>query len=611
MFEVIELPNDNPNSARLQAQFSKIQSGLSGQKNQDAVKRVIGLFDGLPQALADEMMARTSFGVDSMARLTGGISDQQKRRNLARAIFFVSDMIEWFKNGGDKLTSEKRSSQEFEGQWLVKEASTLDEELGKRLETFNTDYVDFNRTLNAEFEQKPLRVVRVLEGPALRSFLKSANEGQQLHELKDRRKPDKDESWQSFQGQSLNQHLANRHERFYRETIADKGFGSSFVSMQQLYSSMRHNFQVQWSQIIADRLSRTNELIVAAEAAHSEFSGFFADQAAQKKAQLLMVQSACTALSNHAPWPVSLIGKAGGLAAGFFQVDDHLTQSRAKEDRHYYSENQQWTRALAEDLRRAETAVHNWRTIGVRAADLPNTFNFRTVLTQASATALSEANALMARALDEEFGSTALGQEARIYRDLYDLTKGVKDEKTVLRARVDRLTRLKETQLQQVIRDIKILGSVNPVVVQRFLELQLYAAFMSSIAPEGCDISSVAVPQALIDRLNSSFHKQLVTYKSARGNQQAAKIFGSGKLPWAPGHPRHVGGLVLFFRWYEANVNAFELSVGVVTVETIEESIRSVIVEIGRHVEEHRIRGGWFGKDTAEWDLVEQALNKR
>jgi len=575
VFEVKELPPEN--SARLAPKFSKIQSGLSGQ-NQEAVERVKRVFDELEPELASEIMARTSFGVSSMARLTGGISDPQKRRNLARAIFFVSDIISYF-DGGLK---EKPSTQEFERLWSVK-ASTLDVMLQERLSAFNSACDKLNRTVNAKFEEKPKKMPIRPVGAALKSFLEGALD--------------------------LDNRVGLQRERMLRHVHEDPTKEYTEVrqartnDLRALYSNMRQNLGVEWTAAIAKQLNSSQALLVAAEAAHTEFSNFFTEQAEQKQAQVLLAVSCCSALGDHAPWPVNEIGKLGAKVLDQVKVDSHLETGRRREAPVYETETT--LQSVAGHARTAQRKINDLRTIGTRARDLPPLFTFREVLADACTKAQQEAERKVHATLIQEFGDAAAFQEDKVSEDALELLRGTANlSEGIIRQRFRDHAAGKEKKLKQAISEVRGLETVNPNVLQRFLELQLYATFMDSLAPADCDINKVKVPEALIARLNERFHGPLVIRKSEGGKSQANLIFAGGHLPWAAGHPRHVGGLVLFFRWYAAHVNAFDLAVGRMSVSDLEEQIKSVIMKIGALIEVNRVSRR-FGRATADWDAVE------
>ncbi|MEO6878440.1 MAG: hypothetical protein ABI205_08170, partial [Gemmatimonadaceae bacterium] len=140
---------------------------------------------------------------------------------------------------------------------------------------------------------------------------------------------------------------------------------------------------------------------------------------------------------------------------------------------------------------------------------------------------------------------------------------------------------------------------VNAADIQPFIELQLMAEYLAAFIPN--EDFTKTIPEPLIKRLESAPF-ELIQRKTGSG--QTDRIYELKKLPWVAGHPRHVGALVYFFRWYKKSVNPFDLATGRVTVSGIREAMGVAIGEIGTAVQAHKVTRRGRSADTADWTRV-------
>ncbi|HEY4216795.1 MAG TPA: hypothetical protein VGM67_06630 [Gemmatimonadaceae bacterium] len=558
-----------PNSATHADRMAKVKQGFTAAKISSAdVDRVMGVFDSLVDTLATTVAQRTEFSVSTSSKASEtvfGASRGEERRQMARAILFVDDVTRVY---DEVPLPTKPTNGQFETLWrgdFTKLAASL---TAKTKALCEIDF-KFREILNAPVVTAPRpEPKRMVIPDDTRKLLTSTVRNQYLR----------------------GQEVLHRH--------------SSLQTTKTAWSDSKTQLVAIFATVVNTSMSNMMAAQTAGTGAYTEFEAFFRAVGKENEAKIAMAKSFFGALSSYAPFPLSIVGKVGGAACGLLHTDVAIRQERVVGPHKYFDSNiptlEKFNTKLGE--------VKNWTTdltrLGVAGGSLPSGTTLAGAIDIAKGRAVTLLNAVFLQAIAETYGSTPGEQAAKgtefylkVQEGLGGVGGGAREELVAQMALNKANSIFNATKA--AIGSVGALAVVNAEDIQPFIELQLMAEYLAALMP-GEDFTK-AIPDALITRLESAPFN-LIARKTKTTKSTA--VYAAKKLPWIAGHPRHVGAIVYFFRWYKKSVNPFDIATGRVTTTGIRDAMGTAIAEIGTSVQAHHVKRRLRTTDTADWTAV-------
>jgi hypothetical protein len=555
--------------------IAKVKQGFTAAKLTTLqVKQIMGVFDVITESNAREVAQRTEFSVSSASKASEslfGSGKTEERRQMARALAFVGDLQKLY---DDEPLPKKRTDSEFETLWrgdfaalaskLTAAAQGLYEQDVKLREILNTPVI-------ASPRPAPRRIVIPDETLAL-----------------------------------FNDSVTRRGNR--REELK-QGFGA-FHTLKTGWSDSKTALIANFVTAVNASTRNLAAVQTAAELAYTEFEGFFREVGKENEAKIAMAKSLFSALASHAPFPLSIVGKIGSAAVGVLHADTAIAQERALGPPKYFDTNVPTLVKFNEKLGAIKSWTADLTRLGVASGAMPSGTSIRTAIDTASSTTASLLNKVFVDAINETYGASP-GEQADKSTAFFRMVQdGLGGEDGGARPELVAQLALRKLDVLLNVTKSAIASAgtstiVNASEIQPFIELQLLAEYLAVLIPD--ENFTKAIPEGLIRRLESPPF-DIVRRKT--GSSQTDKIYELKKLPWVTGHPRHVGALVYFFRWYKRSVNPFDLATGKVTSKGIWDAMGVAIGEIGTAVQAHKVKRTLRSADTADWTKVARDVVK-
>jgi hypothetical protein len=546
----------------------KVKAGFTAAKlTSGEVAQLMGVFDLISESKATDLAQRTEFSVSSSSKASESIFGSgrtEERRQMARAILFVEDLTLLY---DDLPLPVKQSDGQFETLWRGTFA-TLETRLKTRAKALcDTDFKVreiLSMPVVASSRPAPRRIVIPEETRAL-----------------------------------LNSTVTNQRLR----TVETKG-STALQIHKTAWSDAKAGLGIVFAAVVNSSMSNMIAVQNAASSAYTEFEGFFREVGKENEAKIAMAKSFFGALSSYAPFPLSIVGKIGSAACGQLHADTSITQERAIGPHKYFDSNI----PTLEKFNLKLTAVKSWTAdltrLGVEGGAMPSGTSIRNAIDMARGRAVSLLNKIFLEAIADTYGADPSDQAnkgteffLKVQAGLGGPTGGGSEQLVAQMAINKTNTVFKATKA--AIESAGTLIVVNAADIQPFIELQLMAEYLAAFMP-GEDFTK-AIPEALIKRLESPPF-ELIQRKTGSG--QTDRIYALKKLPWVAGHPRHVGAVVYFFRWYKKSVNPFDLATGRTTTGAIRHAMEVAIGEIGAAVQAHQVSRRFRTADTSDWAAV-------
>jgi hypothetical protein len=392
-------------------------------------------------------------------------------------------------------------------------------------------------------------------------------------------------------------------QRINHDTLVKSHYTSAHAA-STAWTNAKVALLSEYTRTLGVSLSNFVSLLTAADTAYDVFKEFFKAVGNENQAKIDMAGCLFKALEDYAPWPVSLIGKVGGAVVGQFHAPKDLLVGRKLEGPQYFNSD---APLLAKANAKLE-AIKNWKTdltrIGVAPSALPTSSSLKIMFDSAKGSAIRALDKIYTDALADEYGDTPLEVEAKwkaFYLKVSQSMPGAMDMQlsSLVVLKINKVCTEYKTALQKTMGTLAILDAET---LQPFIEQYLFACYLEAYVPN--DEFAISISDELIKRLEGG-KIDLITRKT--GSSQTAQIYASNKLPWASGHPKHVGALVLYFRWYKDNINPFKIATGQVSVEEANKACRKTIATLGAaikdNLETRRLR-----HDNANWAEVKKRL---
>ncbi len=531
-------------------------------------EKLVGVFDALDPEKAREVSDRTRFSVSTGSKLSESIfggGNGESRREMSRAILFLADLKALYE--GLPLPA-RTTDAAFETMWRGKEG-----DLRATLSALATQLIEVDTSFREIFGAK---VVKSYTPPPRRKVVLPEDARRLLE--------------------------GNITAKGLRRTEVAGGL-TSVAAAKTAWSDAKTRLIADFTVQLGVSLSNIESIQIAATGAYTEFESFFRAAGKETEAKLGLAKSFFSAVADYAPFPVSVLGKIGGAAVGVLHVDTSISQTRRLGSEVYFNSD---IPALARASAKL-AAVKNWGTdltrLGVSGNSISSATSIRDTIDAAKQGTLNALIGVFTEAIMETYGdspSDMADKSTTFFQGVANSLPGARTE-LVTTAVVNRITQLSNLT-RESIRGMGALPLVGSETLQPFIELQLFAEYLAQLAPG--DDFDVSISDELIRRLEGEPFR-LVIRKTGSG--QTADIYRGKQLPWTSGHPKHVGGLILFFRWYAREVNAFHIAAGATTPERVRTAMGDTIVEIGQAISGHTVTR-MLRNDTADWGAVRSQL---
>jgi hypothetical protein len=571
------------NSVTHSARIAKVTEGLGLAKlTIGEINRVVGIFDLLGTEMAKTLADRTEFDVSSSSKLSEkvfGAANGRQRREMARAILFLADLQAWY---DDKSLSIKKTSAEFETMWRATEES-LRKKLSDDAKALCKRDLDLRAELNRVPPERPEIVIPKTAVPAEIALLN--------------------------QREALLTSMLKSHQ--VRITEAKDGITPLAVARTD-WSNAKTRLLSAHTKHITHVLSNVDSMRTATAGAYEEYKAFFDAVGKETEAKLEIAKLLFNALSDYAPFPLSVVGKIGAAAVGQLRVDTIIPQTRELGPSQYYNSNVQVLAQASAKL----AAVKNWKdditTLGVRGHDLSSITSLGDALDKIKIVTINLMEKVFEDMVKDIYGDTPTQmntKSADFYQAVMALyTDPVRNLSVNDKAKTHIVSQ-KVTNLSDfTIREIEKIGKMNLVdskTLQPFIELQLFAEYLAHKVPNTPEQDyAVDISDELISRLESKPF-ELILRKT--NSNQTASIYQQNKLPWQGGHPRHVGALCIFFRWYRSHVNPFDIATGKTTAAGVRATMEKIIEDIGKAIQAQKI-SRTLRAGQADWGNVSTKL---
>jgi len=572
------------------ARIKKVRDGFEAGRVPTLQRtRLIEMFDALDPNLARTVAERTEFSVSTASKLFA--SNGEARRQMARAALFVQDLQALFSS--DVLPT-RASDATFASMWQGAEDKlrTQLQGLAKALTDFDTN---FRAVLDAKIPERPKPVVGKLRISNELSQLLSNVENSKRGVMPTRPQRVVGKLTITSQMEGLLTSRVNRMEEV-------RGGLTPIAAAKTAWSDAKTRLVSDFSLQLGKSLSNIESIQIAATGAYNEFEEFFKASGKETEAKLSLAKSFFKAVADYAPFPISVVGKIGGAAVGLLHVDTQIQQTRSIGQSEYFNSDIPTLVAATAKL----DAVKNWGTdltrLGVNGSAISSSTTIKDTIDSAKVATLTALIGVFTEAINETYGdnpSQMADKSTQFFSAVNTSNPNARPE-LLSQLTVHKITLLSDATRQAIV-GMQSLPLIESKALQRYIELQLFAEYMAQLAP-GSDFD-VTIPDALINRLATSPFN-LVTKKSGSG--QSAQIYQSGKIPWQ-GHIRHKGAIILFFRWYAKNVNAFDIAVGRISISDVDAAITTTVKQIGTAIAAHTITRT-LRSDDADWAKVTQAV---
>jgi len=571
-----------PRNVDLHAErIQKVRTGLTAARVPSPdIEKVLGVFDALVPEKAREVADRTNFKLGAFTS-KGGASGEVNRQ-LTRALLFVGDLQALYE--GDPLPPAK-SIDAFNSMWRGNE-----EALQAQVSAAAASLVAYDNTVR---EIAGAEVKKTYTPPAVRTRIDLDAVGRQLFEK-------------------------NLLSRVNASTVLSGG--------EQAITSVRMAWNAAKTQLVADfaleatsALNNFQSIQLAADAGYREFESFFRAVGEEYEGKISLADKFFGAVAEFAPWPASLVGTIGQKAVGLLHADTKVPQTRELGPRNYFNSDVPFLVKASQNLAKVQDRAMDLTRLGVSGSAIASATDFKGSLSTAQAAALKVMQNAFQDAIQETFGGpdvrdsdaqalrlfgkvqdTMLGPGASM-RPAMDAASSVRVSSVAI-SQIENLRRTATEAIRGMQRDCERLSLVDASTLQPFIELQLYADYMAQVAPG--DDFDVSISEELIRRLESDPHNLIVR---KTGSSQTKTVFAQGKLPWASGHPTHVGAIILFFRWYARRVNPFDIAVGGTSAGNVRLAMGQTIQLIGTAIGNNKVGRG-LRHDTADWTRVQSAV---
>ncbi len=547
--------------------INKVKAGFTaGRITSEQSARILGVFDALSATVATEVANRTEFSVSTTSKMRESFSNGEARRQMARALLFILDLTALY---DDKPLPTATTDSDFEEIWRGAEAG-LKAKLIKAAKDLCDADINYNAILQAKVPARaPVVVGKLKVDPNLLKLLEATEKTKAL-----------------------------------RRTEVRGGL-TPIHAAKTAWSDAKTRLIADFTLQLGTSLSNFQSIQIAASSAYAEYEEFFRAAGKETEAKIGLAKMFFKALADYTPFPVSIVGKIGAAACGTLAVDTSIAQTRALGGPQYFNSD---IPTLAKASAKIG-AIKNWATdlttLGVRSTGLSSGASIKDRLDAAKNTTIDVLTKIFTDAIQETYGDRPddmANKSTAFFQTVADQLTSARDE-LVAQMVVNKISQLSDLT-RQSLQNLGKLELVSSASLQPFIELQLMAEYMAALATN-LELDSVSIPEALIARLeNAPFN--LVVRKTS--SSKSADIYKLGKIPWESGHPRHVGALVLFFRWYAENVNAFDIAVGRVSVKGVNDAMQAMIKNIGQTLEAHKVKRTMRAADTADWQAASLAL---
>jgi hypothetical protein len=303
----------------------------------------MGVFDVITEPNARTVAERTEFSVSSASKASESIfgsSKGEERRQMARALLFVDDLSILY---DDNALPRKLTDREFEGLWrgdFTVLASTLTSKVKSLCETDLHVREIMSIPASAPKPAPP----RLVISEDMRTLLTKTVGNQQLRAVE----------------------ISAHH--------------SSLQTQKTAWSDAKSGLVGVFAAVVNSSTSNMIAVQNAGESAYTEFEGFFREVGKENEAKIAMAKSFFDALSSHAPFSLSIVGKIGSAAIGMAHADTAIRQERELGPPKYFDSNI----PTLEKFNAKLGAVKNWTTdltrLGVDGGTMPSGTSIRTAI---------------------------------------------------------------------------------------------------------------------------------------------------------------------------------------------------------------------------------------
>ena len=554
--------------------ITKIRAGFAaGTVPLDHSTRLLEMFDAHLAEQATELAKRSEFSVSTFSKL--GYSNDENRREMTRALWFIHDLQYLFE---EKPLPAKKSDEDFKARWQGDEPA-----LKISLRNAAKALIDADMQARTKLQalQEEIRVAMNIVVPKRPPLI-----------LPKINFPD------GFLSR-LEQTVKSQSNR-----ILDSPASNVTNVASQAWSNAKTRQLAEFTSKITSFLSNMQSIDTAATGAYKEFEQFFEDQACAEEAKIAMAMKMFGAIAEYAPFPLSIVGKIGEAACGLAHVDKTISQTRQQGGKQFFNSDIPTLAMFSAKFEEVKDWGSDLTKVGVPNSAVPNGTSIHDRIDTAKKVTIEAMNSTFKTCVHEVYGDTPnvmADKSMDFYRKVNKLYPGLHPA-GLSQIVIDKITALSNATLQTL--EAWKMTPIDSVTLQPFIELQLIAVFMAQKAPKEKDFDGFTIPDALIQRLeNEPF--RLISRKT--GSSQSDAIFQAGKIPWA-GNIRHIGAIVLFFRWYAEQVNPFLIATGTTSAADVRESMGSMIILIGQTLKANKITR-LLRDDTADWAATSKALN--
>jgi len=568
-----------PSNCQVHAgRMGKVRQGLQAARITPAdIVAIDNVFDRLSAADAMTVALRTEFSVSTRAKAAEslfGSGNSEARRQIARASMFVDDLTVLADGGA---LPPKISDADFEKMWRG-DALALQAMLGELIKRLlHPPTASLPAVVGAAIVKiPPIPAPKVPVPPAVLKLLGAA-ERRDIERVV------------GLRVQQLERAAHKRPETPSAPVLA---------AWSNAKTELIKCFAVQ----VNKSMSQITSMQTAATGAYTEFEKFVRDAAAELQFKIDLAKSVFSAL-KEAPFPISMVGKVGEAICGALHVDSEVAQTRKLAGGQYFNSDVPLLDRATKKYEEFSGKASELTRFGVSTETLPSGTSVHDALDKAKGRSVELLNNVFCQVVKDAYGEDPREMQDKCFAFANEVRAQIMPHAPhelvgpMIVNKINELFHVTKGSIDSA----PPLPLVTSEQLQPFIELQLFAQYLAALAPG--DDFDVTVPDALIKRLEGPPFS-LVTRKTGSG--QTASIYASKKLPW-DAHVRHVGALIVFFRWYEKEVNPFEIAVGRTSIQSVRQAMESTIGEIGRAIAANAVTRR-LRHDTADWAQVRAAI---
>lgn len=385
--------------------------------------------------------------------------------------------------------------------------------------------------------------------------------------------------------------------KYMKETPQEAILGPHETRLYTAITSLSTDLGKLYCDVTAALERTRNNFLNSIQAGLETFVGLHTADAEDTSFKLNIASKVFSAMESL-PFPLSVIGKAGGAITGLAKVETigpHLNKLTVR-----MPQPEGITKAISD----AAETFNQWRTVNVAPSKIGGLGNVRSQFVihfQKFESSLKDAwkletdrigNDQARRALAREMVSTSLSKlriNAEMQTKVNNLEREIRSLGESIASKFKHFTDLNAIDHEQVGLWITI-SVIADYAISGLCGLE-----------ENQAITSLDARTLGGKRFGDKFAEFLASdevglLEMKTSERKSSAIYGDGKIPWA-GHPAHVVAVLLYLDWMKRTLNPFDLISKTTDISTFKRRSKEYIQQMGKIIQSN-YESHWIGHHT-------------